>query len=274
MFPARRGIVAITAIGIAVGGALAPPGAALSSDDAEQVSYPAKLKVLRAAVRNGRLEALLSITGRATGTITVDYQAAGQFRRMFVAIGPPQEGEKRVAVSQPLVGRQRALTTGIINASFAGDDAAQPDSTRLRAAKRRSGLTLEQLTFANGRLSVGGSIDRRVSGVVHLRASYLDIDGSSGLWTGRAAGVKGAWKLDERLPAAATFDPNAYLTMQFTGQKDARGGAFGGKQLGKSLGNLDGNPLTLPADVDQQAPGDVGPCGDADEGRCPGGDEQ
>lgn len=263
-FRVRLAGFAIFAIAISVVGISPNAGAATTFDEAQKVHFPAKLKVLRASIRDGALEALLSITGRATGTITVDYQAAGQFRRMFIAIGEPQDGEKRVGLSQPLSGRQRAARTGIINAAFAGDDATQSDSARLRAASGRSGLKLDRLTFADGQLSVAGSIDRRVSGIVRLRASYLDVDGSIGLWTGRSPVEMGTWALDEKLPAAAAFDPNAYLTMQFTGQKDAPGGPFRGGQIGKSLGNLDGMPVTPPIGTVDQAPVDPGDLCDGD----------
>jgi len=267
--PAVLVSVAMVAISTVVVGA--SPGWATSPlDDSETIShFPAKLKVLRATVRDGTLDVVLSITGRALGAITIDYQAAGRFRRAFVAVGSAQDGEKRLGISQALEGRQRAVKTGIINAAFAGDDSTLADSTRLRAANVHSGLTLERLTFTDGRLSVAGSIDRRVSGIVRLRASYLDVDGSIGLWSGRAAVAMGTWKLDEKLPAAATFDPNAYLTVQFTGQKDAPGGPFRGEQIGKSLGNLNGVSFTPPVDTVDQAPPDPGDsCGGDNEDDC------
>ena len=256
--------LAVIVVGVLSAQAHTVSAAATGSDEAvEVVYYPAKLKVLRATVRNGVLEAVLSITGRATGTITVDYQAAGQFSRSFAAAGPSQEGEKRIVLSRPLVGRQRAVQTGIINASFAGDATTQPDSTRLRAGKGRTGLKLDRATFEDGRLSVAGSIDRRVSGTVHLRASYRDVDGSIALWTGRAAIAQGAWALDQKLPVLATFDPNAYLTLHFTGQKDAPGGPYRGEQIGKSLGNLEVVTFSPPS-------GDDDTCGGVPEDECLG----
>lgn len=273
----RTILLAVAAVAMALLIARAAPGSAatLSDEADESLYFPAKLKVLRATVRHGTLEALLSITGRATGALTIDYQAASQFQRSSVAVGPAQEGEKRVAVSQPLAGRQRAVQTGIINATFAGDATTQPDSTRLRAANGRSGLILDRLTFADGRLGVSGSINRRVSGIVRLRASYLDLDGSTGLWNGRAAVIDGTWALNEKLPAAVTFDPNAYLTIQFTGQKDAPGGPFRGDQIGKSLGNLADVTFTPPIAVDgQQTPSTADTCAGSGEDGCTDSDGQ
>lgn len=272
-----HGFLAVVLISVAapgIGALIARPvwAASLLNEAAERVHFPAKLKVLRASVRNGRLEALLSITGRATGAITIDYQAAGQFQRTFSAVGPPQEGEKLVRVSEPLPARQRAVQTGIINAAFAGDATTQSDSARLRAANSRSGLTLGLLTFADGRLSVSGSIDSRLSGIVRLRVSYLDSDGSAGVWTGRAAVTRGAWGLDEKLPVAASADANAYLSMQFTGKKTAPGGPYRGEQLGKSLGNFVPARSTPPGPDDQARPDVQDSCG-ADEDVCVFGDE-
>ncbi|MEJ7797021.1 MAG: hypothetical protein WKF42_00885 [Solirubrobacteraceae bacterium] len=274
LLPAILVAVAVIAIGVLIARASSVSAASRAHEADASLYFPAKLKVLRATVRNGTLEMLLSITGRATGAITVDYQAAGRFHRTFAAVGPPQEGEKRVAVSQPLADHQRAVETGIVNAAFAGNETTQADSARLRAAKGRSRLTLERLTFVDGRVAVAGSIDERVSGIVRLRASYLDSDGSTGVWNGRAAVERGAWGLDEKLPAAATDDPNAYLSMQFTGQKNAPGGPYRGEQIGKSLGNLEMMRPPPPTDDGKQPlPDDPDACGGADEDECGEGDD-
>ena len=274
LIPALANGVAVIAIAVVLS-AGRPVHAATPARGVETTVYfPAKLKVLRASVQDGTLGALFSITGRATGTITVDYQAAGRFQRTFVELGERREGEKRIAVQQPLAGAQRAIQTGIINAAFAGDDATQSDSTRLRAAKARSDLRVEQVMFAAGRLSVAGSIDEHVSGAVRLRASYLDSDGSIGVWAGRAAimgGVRpgrGIWALDEKLPAPASTDANAYLTMQFTGQKDAPGGPYRGEQIGKSLGNLAGFGISPPVGDGDLPPDIQSGCGGADQDVC------
>ena len=208
------------------------------AEAAEAARFPAKLKVLRASIRDGKLDALFSITGRATGSITVDYQAAEAFNRYRADVGAAREGEKRVRLVRPLNARQRKLPTGIINAGFAGNATTQADSLRLRAANGASRLVRDRLSFSGGRLEVGGTINRNVSGVVRLRVTYLDAHGSLGEWTGRTTVTGGAWNLAEALPPAAAADPNAYLTTQFTGDKDAAGGPYRGEQDGKSIGNL------------------------------------
>ena len=198
--------------------------------------FPAKLKVLRASFRGGKLDALFSITGHATGSITVDYQAGGQFARYLVALGPARDGEKRIALLRPLNARQRKVSTGILNVAYAGNAATKADSLRLRAANNLSRLLQERMSFSGGRLKVSGSINRNVSGTVRLRATYLASDGSLGTWTGSASVSRGRWSLDESLPAAAASDANAYLTIQFTGDRSAVGGPYRGEQIGKGLG--------------------------------------
>ncbi|MCP9491666.1 MAG: CAP domain-containing protein [Solirubrobacteraceae bacterium MAG38_C4-C5] len=203
-----------------------------------QPRFPAKLKVERASIRGGVLDALLSVTGRATGEITVDYQAAGRFTRYTVDVGPAQVGEKQVRLVRELEGAQRRRSTGILNIGYDGNGETKPDVVRVRAANGRSRLTRETLTFADGRLRVTGAIDDDVAGIVRLRATYLAADGSAGVWEGRAPVLGGRWSVDSQLPAAVAADPNAYLTIQFTGDLNAPGGPYRGEQDGKGLGNL------------------------------------
>lgn len=203
-----------------------------------QPRFPAKLKVERASIRGGVLDALFSVTGRATGELTIDYQAAGKFTRYTVDVGPAQEGEKLVSLVRELDADQRRRSSGILNIAFGGNAAAKPDEVRVRAANGPSRLARESLSFAQGRLQVAGTIDDDVSGIVRLRATYLAADGSAGMWEGRAQVDDGRWSADAQLPAGASADPNAYLTMQFTGDLDAPGGPYRGEQDGKSLGNL------------------------------------
>ncbi len=200
--------------------------------------FPAKLKVKRASVKGGRLDVLFSITGRATGKLTIDYQAAGRFERYTVDVGTAREGEKPVRLSARLHARQRGRSSGILNVSYAGNGATLSDELRLRAAHGRTLLVRDRLTFSGGRLSVGGTVDRDVSGVVRLRATYRSAGGAAEVWTAKATIRDGRWSVDERLPSSAANDPDAYLTIQFTGDLRARGGPYRGEQDGKSIGNL------------------------------------
>lgn len=203
-----------------------------------KASFPAKLKVLRASVTRGVLSALFSITGRATGSLKIDYQSAGRFRRFTIDIGAVREGEKRVELTAPLDGAQARRSTGILNVAYDGNDTTLSDRLRLRAASGRTVLRRETLSFAQGRLAVAGTVHRDVSGIVRLRVTFEAADGSNGVWEGRTRVSDGRWRLDEQLPAAVASDPDAYLTLQFTGDLDARGGPYRGEQDGKGLGNL------------------------------------
>lgn len=213
-----------------------PPIRAVSSAAGR---FPAKLKVLRASVRDGRLDALFSLTGRATGKLQVAYQAAGRVKRYTVDVGPARSGEKNVRLVRRLDSSQRRRSSGIVNVAFAGNALTGSDELRFRAANGRSRLDRGHLTFAQGRLRVSGSVDRDVSGIVRLRATYAALDGTPGVWEGRATIEDGRWSADAQLPAGAAADPNAYLSMQFTGDLTARGGPYRGEQDGKGLGNLE-----------------------------------
>lgn len=201
--------------------------------------YPAKLKVLGSSLRAGQVEALFSITGRATGSLTVDLQAAGRFRRYFVDLGPARAGEKSVRLQGPLAPAQRGRTSAILNVAYAGNDETRSDSLRLRAAAGKSRLTPSSVTFAQGRLRAAGTVDARLRGVVRLRVTYQELDGAAATWTGRAPIRAGRWALDAQLPPQAAQDLNAYLTIQFTGHAGARGGPYRGEQTGRGLLGLE-----------------------------------
>ncbi len=199
---------------------------------------PAKLKVKRASVRGGKLDVLLGVTGRATGDLEIGYQAGGQRSAFKVAVGPAQEGEKLVRIQQPLVGNQRRVRTGIMTATYRGNDAVYPDSLRSRAANGLSRLRTTQLSFGASRLRIQGTLEPRVRGVVRLRVIYARADGSAGFWRRQVRVANGRWAVDEVLPPDVAADPEAYLTTQFTGDSYAPGGPFRGEQDGKGLANL------------------------------------
>jgi hypothetical protein len=199
---------------------------------------PAKLKVLRASIRGGRLDALLGVTGLATGSMRVDYLAGGERTVFTVALDPAQEGEKHVKILHTLRGAQRRAHSGIMTVTYRGDGTVRSDGVRSRAANRHSALRRTRLTFRDARLVVGGTLKEAVGGVVRLRVAYTRANGTLATWDGRARVHEGRWAADERLPSTAAADPMAYLTIQFTGDIDATGGPYRGEQLGKGLGNL------------------------------------
>jgi hypothetical protein len=92
------------------------------------------------------------------------------------------------------------------------------------------------LSFADGRLRVSGTLDADVSGAVALRARYTRADGTLATWRHDAPVREGRWSADVRAPAAVAADPEAYLSIAFTGDLNARGGPYRGEQDGTVIG--------------------------------------
>jgi hypothetical protein len=203
------------------------------TDDADTL-FPAKVKVLRARVVDGKLDLLVGITGRASGDLEITYRAAGKEIAFTEAIGDAKVGERLIKIRRELSDAQRRLGTGIVEIAFAGNQRTQPDEVRMRAAGGRSLLKRTELELDGRELTVAGTVSSRVEGIVRLRVVYADGDGI-GVWNGRARIDDGKWSLTRDLPAAAVADPRAYLTGQFTGDFDARGGPHRGEQFGKGL---------------------------------------
>ncbi len=215
-------------------GSLASGTTALSG----ALRFPAKLKVKSASIRSGKLNALLSITGRATGTLRVEYHAAGVRKTFNVPVGPAGAVEKNVKVAHTLSSAQRRASTGILTVTYVGNEQVHADLLRSRAANRASRLKRTTLSFSGARLKIAGTVAPQVSGVVRLRVTYAGANGALEEWLHNAKITRGRWSVDEQLPAAAGADVNAYLTMQFTGDRSARGGPHRGEQDGKGLSNL------------------------------------
>jgi lysophospholipase L1-like esterase len=199
---------------------------------------PAKLKVQRATIRGGRFDVLLGITGRATGRLRVSFDAGGRRTTFTVAVGADRDTEKLVRIRRRLPAAQRDRRTGSLGATYAGDARVLPDGLRMRVADAPSRLRISTLRLVGARLRVSGTLDRHVSGIVHLRLSYAR-DGAvvpSRRYSARVR--RGRWSADELLPAAAIADPEAYLRIQFSGDGAARGGPYGGEQDGRMLANV------------------------------------
>ncbi|MEJ7798418.1 MAG: hypothetical protein WKF42_07960, partial [Solirubrobacteraceae bacterium] len=178
------------------------------------------------------------ITGLATGSVEVQYEAAGRRSTFTVGLKPAQAGEKHIKIDRALPAAQRRARTGILTVTYRGDDAVRSDTLRSRAANGRSSLRRTLLSFADARLVVRGTLNDGLEGVVRLRVTYTRADGTVATWDGHARVSDGRWSADQQLPEEAAADPNAYLTVQFTGSATARGGPYRGEQLGKSVGNL------------------------------------
>jgi subtilisin family serine protease len=196
-----------------------PPPAAPAA-----VPPPAKLKVRRAGVRDGRLDVLARITRAAHGRVEVAYRARGRTVR-FTA--PIEHGRIRFAHRLP---RAQRRGSGIVTLHWPGSDAARPATVRLRAATQRARLRRESASLRDGRLVVSGRISSRARGVVRLRLGY--VDGGAVAYRSYAAAIdRGRWRL--AVPATAR---DGYLSIQFTGYRGARGGPMRGEQDGIAVG--------------------------------------
>ena len=199
---------------------------------------PAKIRVLRAGIRDGRLDLRLEITSAATGSLDLEYHSAGKRTRFRVAI-PKGSGNKPTAwsLTRRLPSSQRRTTTGILTLTYAGDARVRPDDVRLRAANGRALMERGTVRLgADRRLRVGGTISSRAVGVVRIRLGYVGPDGKVAFlrYRARIRREKGEdrarWSIDETVPAAAAA--GGQLSIQFTGYLPRR---IRGEQTSKAV---------------------------------------
>ena len=201
------------------------PGTATTRD-------PAKLQVLRAQVRRGRLDVLAQITARATGAVRISFRSGGRTTRFTATIAPGG----RIRVDRLLPAVQRRRTTGILSIAYGGNARVRPDDLRLRAASGRARLTRDVTRIRNRRLEVSGTISRAARGVVRLRLAYVESDGEVTELTYRARisiprSGAGRWSIREALPARAAA-VGGQLDIQFTGYEPR---LIRGEQLSKQV---------------------------------------
>jgi alpha-tubulin suppressor-like RCC1 family protein len=204
---------------------VAGPTTSTPSPATAAARLPAKLRVERARVRNGRIDALVLITTRATGVLRVRYRAARRSLSFTQAIG--RRGVIRI--SRRLTRVQARLETGILELSYSGNDHVRPDSVRLRAARHPARLIRTVARIDAGRLLVVGTIARAARGNVRVRLEYADA-GETKVLRYRAPISRGRWRLARQLPAAART--GGHLSMQYTGYMPAR---VAGGQTAKQL---------------------------------------
>lgn len=190
-------------------------------------AFPAKLQVLRAGVRGGRLDVLAQITGRATGAVQVSYRSSGVTTRFSAPIA---SGTIRIARRLPAP--QRRKTTGILTLMYKGNVDVRGDEIRLRAASGKAGLTRHLTLIDNrGRLRVSGTITGRARGVVRIRLEHTAVDGGVGFLNHTAPIEHGRWSLTSILPAAVA-KTGGQLSIQFTGYEARH---IRGEQLAKAV---------------------------------------
>ena len=187
---------------------------------------PAKLKVRRAGLRDGRLDVLARLTRGARGDVAVAYRARGRTVRFRA---PIENGRIRFAHRLP---RAQRRGSGIVTLSWRGSETARPATVRLRAAAQPARLRRQSVSLQHGRLRVSGRISSRARGVVRLRLAFVD-GGAIQDRAFSAAIDDGRWQLSAPVPAAAR---DGYLSVQFTGYRGARGGPMRGEQDGAAVG--------------------------------------
>lgn len=178
-------------------------------------SWPAKLEVLRAGVKDGKLDVLADITARASGDkVKVQFHARGKKHRFTATVK-----DSRLRINRLLPRSQRSVRTGIVTLAYEGGQyksaQVRPTEVRLRAASGKANLERGELSVERGVLSAAGTVSKSARGVVRLELTWDNAGGGVGSWEGRATIRDGKWKVEEELPAEA--HGGGYLTMQFTG---------------------------------------------------------
>jgi hypothetical protein len=197
---------------------------------------PAKMRVSRARVLRGdrRLDVLAPITARARGAeVSVLYQGDGRQDTFEVEVTGADTELDEVRILKPLTRGQAELGTGIVNLNYLGNAATRPQLVRLRAARRRAELAVEEISLIGDRLSAEGSVTRRAEGIVRLLYSYVAPDGSPQVHDARAEIQEdGDWVLEGDQVPAQLARCGGYLSIQFTGYFERR---VRGEQLAYEL---------------------------------------
>ncbi|HEV2753868.1 MAG TPA: S8 family serine peptidase, partial [Solirubrobacteraceae bacterium] len=181
-----------------------PPAPTSMGIASREVLHPAKLEVVRSGVLPDRraLDVLAPITSRASGTVNVDFHAAGRHTR-FAARIDPRAGSVRFQRNLPRA--QADARTGILTLTYPGNARTRGQEVRLRAAPGRARLDAARPTLRDGRLRARGTIARRARGVTRVQLSW-STGGQDRSVELNARIEDGRWSLDETLPARGAQD--------------------------------------------------------------------
>lgn len=186
-------------------------GPVATSRTATASRRPAKLRVRRARIADGRLDVLAQMTRRATGELSGRLRSGGRTHRFTARV----RDDGTVRIDERLPRAMRRATTGIVRLTYDGNARVRPSEVRLRAAQRPARLRRTASSLENGVLRVRGTITRRARGVVRVRYDYVGADGRLVSLRLRAPIRRGRWSVEERLTGAAA--QGGFLSIQFTG---------------------------------------------------------
>lgn len=182
--------------------------------------FPAKLQVARARVRreDRELDVLAPITGRATGEVAADFEAAGRTHEFTQEVDAEN---RRLRFREGIPGPQARLGTGILTMRYPGNGRTRPQDIRLRAAPNQAEFETDRPVIADGRLRVEGTIVEEARGVVRFRMTWLS-GGQEREHTARARIDDGEWEIDEELPeevvrSLEAMEGEAHSVIAFTG---------------------------------------------------------
>ncbi len=180
------------------------------------------------------LDVLAPITTRARGAdVQVEFHADGRRDTFTDEVTDADTALDEIRFMESITRGQARLGTGILNMTYQGDADTRPELVRLRAASQRAELDVEQISLIGDRLSGRGSVTARAEGVVRLRYSYVDPDGSPNVHLAQAEiDEDGDWELENDQVPAQLAQCGGYLSIQFTGYFERR---IRGEQLAYEL---------------------------------------
>jgi hypothetical protein len=193
----------------------------------------AKLRITRARVRGGRLDARLRMTARATGRLRATYISSGRRTRFRLRIPRARAGKPLAwSIRRRLPAAQRRRSTGILVLRYAGNARVRPDRLRSRVASGKARLRRSATAIEGGALVARGTVSRRARGIVRVRMDYVDDNGSdTNALRYRARIRNGRWTLREQLPSKPARS-GGDLSIQYTGHLGRR---IRGEQLTKAV---------------------------------------